>query len=445
MIQCLANFTGTASYTCNKLTFLSYENAICERTTPRAVVYPKSAVEVAQVLQYATRYGITVSVRGGGHSYTCNSVIQDSIQILTRNLRSIVVNRSDRTVTLGAGVLSNEIFEYLPRSKYSIPHGGCGSVGYVGFCIHGGIHAPVTRITGLCNESIESMNVVLANGTIAALSRTSASSSLWDAMRVAGSSFGVVTSLTIRYLHEPEATVFGVIVVLSVDAFVKAHLAFIEQTRRDGKRAPVTLDGAGPGRFLPVLSDQLRLDTYILEVSVRQDSWIQTRETQRLRAYAYLLTHLPPLTPLTFLPQIDDISFAYDLHNKPFVSTFTCFDVGCENLPLIIRSLTSHYRKYEYIDSTEWCWQVISTTTTFDDKVCYEYNCPDYSVFAQDLILLEEQFKTMCPGNVKYYNVPSFWSTPREFFTNYDALTLLKSTVDPQGLFREVGGVGLLN
>merc|ERR1712232_505645 len=59
--------------------------------------------------------------------------------------------------------------------------------------------------TTFANESIVAMQVVTAAGTLVNLSTSSTGveAELWRAMKVAGSSFGIVTSLTIRLFDAP--------------------------------------------------------------------------------------------------------------------------------------------------------------------------------------------------------------------------------------------------
>ena len=74
-------------------------NAAC-LADPAVIVQPTTAYEVSRALQYAADMSLQVSVRGGGHSYTCNSVKNNSMQIDMRQINNIEL-RSESTIPTG--------------------------------------------------------------------------------------------------------------------------------------------------------------------------------------------------------------------------------------------------------------------------------------------------------------------------------------------------------
>merc|ERR1712227_546183 len=56
---------------------------------PALIVRPISDMDVSRAVLAGTRSGLMISVRGGGHSYTCNSVKNGSLQIDMRLMNSI--------------------------------------------------------------------------------------------------------------------------------------------------------------------------------------------------------------------------------------------------------------------------------------------------------------------------------------------------------------------
>ena len=146
---------------CNPNAFAPLHNAVCRADVARAVVYPENEADVAEVLRYSRENNVTVSYRGGGHSYTCKSMIRDSIQMDMRHFDQVVVDETRNRVTLGAGVIFSEVLRKISPRRYTIAHGGCHSVGVAGYYLHGGIHAPATRLIGLGNETVVAMRVVV--------------------------------------------------------------------------------------------------------------------------------------------------------------------------------------------------------------------------------------------------------------------------------------------
>jgi len=102
-----------------------------------------------------------------------------------------------------------DLFKTIPSKRFSFVHGECDSVGVGGFYLHGGGHASgLQEQYGSGNSTIVSMEVVTADGKVRTLSDDSDDQSLWKAMRKAGSSFGVATSLTIRIWERKEPPVW---------------------------------------------------------------------------------------------------------------------------------------------------------------------------------------------------------------------------------------------
>ena len=55
------------------------KNGMCMNIYPDMVVVPKSTEDVSKIIKTASRYHIPISVRSGGHSYTCQSVKPGSV------------------------------------------------------------------------------------------------------------------------------------------------------------------------------------------------------------------------------------------------------------------------------------------------------------------------------------------------------------------------------
>ena len=64
------NFRGTLEY--HKRRFV--HNALCENIYPDVIVVPKSTEDVSEIIKITNEFNISISVRSGGHSYTCTSI-----------------------------------------------------------------------------------------------------------------------------------------------------------------------------------------------------------------------------------------------------------------------------------------------------------------------------------------------------------------------------------
>ena len=63
---------GTLEYEKRRLV----HNALCESVYPDLIASPKSTKDVSNILKITDSYDVPISVRSGGHSYTCTSIKQ---------------------------------------------------------------------------------------------------------------------------------------------------------------------------------------------------------------------------------------------------------------------------------------------------------------------------------------------------------------------------------
>ena len=88
-------------------------NAAC-LADPAVIVMPGSEQDVSLAVLAAQEAGLALSVRGGGHSYTCNSVKNNSVQLDMRDMDTISLDQVTRSptglaATLGAGATWGEV------------------------------------------------------------------------------------------------------------------------------------------------------------------------------------------------------------------------------------------------------------------------------------------------------------------------------------------------
>ena len=206
---------------------------------------------MSAAIKLANQYGVSLSVRGGGHSYTCQGTRTGSLMIDTRYLDNIQVNYNPRNatnttyiqphMTVGTGLTWGAVLDKLAlireNSKVDLitVHGQCTSVGVAGFSLHGGMHfGGLSSLYGLGSDNVLGLTAVVANGSIVELSDeictvdgvaldpdSASCHSLWTAIRQAGSSYGIVTSMNIK-LH-PRPIVHTALSILSMDTADPVH------------------------------------------------------------------------------------------------------------------------------------------------------------------------------------------------------------------------------
>ena len=69
-----------------------------------------------------------VSVRSGGHSYTCTNIKEGGVHIDMRNFNKLEMVRTSQIDTglalkLGPGLIWGDVLEFAPPTRYSFPHG----------------------------------------------------------------------------------------------------------------------------------------------------------------------------------------------------------------------------------------------------------------------------------------------------------------------------------
>ena len=147
---------------------------------------PVSTSDVAAAVRAARSSGLEVSVRSGGHSYTCQSIKEGGIHFDLRRLNKIEVVDEGQVgilplidliikstcvlscpqVLLGSGAQWKAVKEVLPPSKFSYVHGQCGSVGVGGFLLGGGVNPATSARYGFGADNVDEYTVVTANGSV---------------------------------------------------------------------------------------------------------------------------------------------------------------------------------------------------------------------------------------------------------------------------------------
>jgi len=121
---------------------LSTTNRFCPVRCASKIVQPSSAKELADWIRANNETKFTV--KGGGHSYSCQSVPEDGgVMVHTGQLKDArVFRRPNGTafVRAGAGLTFDELIPRLAKMGYSMPHGECLTVGLGGWLLNLGQH-----------------------------------------------------------------------------------------------------------------------------------------------------------------------------------------------------------------------------------------------------------------------------------------------------------------
>lgn len=171
------------------------------------VVFPKSNADVALAL----KLDLPVAIRGGAHSASGASSIEDGLVIdLSRYFADVRIDAAKKLGYCGGGSVWRTVDE--EAIKYGLATVG-GTVNHtgVGGLVLGGGYGWLTGRHGLAIDNFVGATVVTASGEIVTVSETE-NLDLLNALRGGGCNFGVVTEFVLG-LHPQRPTVYAGIMV----------------------------------------------------------------------------------------------------------------------------------------------------------------------------------------------------------------------------------------
>ncbi len=164
---------------------------------PVVIVSPANVSGVQLALEYARTNSLNVSIRSGAHSAALLSVLDEAVVIDFSNMKGIVIDANGLTAVVQPGMRWGEFYAATVPLGLGAPGGNCPGVGIGGSGLGGGANELSTKL-GYSLDNIISMEVVLANGSIAVASATSHPDLFW-ALRGAGQAgYGVVSAFQMR-------------------------------------------------------------------------------------------------------------------------------------------------------------------------------------------------------------------------------------------------------
>lgn len=175
--------------------------------SPAYVLRPGSADDVRAAVRFAAGSGLTLSVRGGGHSFAGFGTNDGGVVIDLSLLATVeVVDRERHLVRIGGGAHWGDVAKALAPHGLAISSGDTKSVGVGGLTLSGGIGWKVRRY-GLALDSVVAAEIVTADGELVTASAEENPDLFW-AIRGGGGNFGVVTSFEFE-AHPTTQVVFG--------------------------------------------------------------------------------------------------------------------------------------------------------------------------------------------------------------------------------------------
>jgi hypothetical protein len=175
--------------------------------------YPVYTVNVSTTAQlqiavnFARNTGVRFVIKNTGHDFSGKSGGAGSLSVWVHNLKDIAYIPSYNHATTdydgpafkaGAGVQVYEIYA-AARDHGLVTIGGEGqTVGAMGGYVQGGGHSPLSSLYGMAADQVLNYEVVTADGRFVAANAKENSDLFWALRGGGGSTYGIVTSATIK-------------------------------------------------------------------------------------------------------------------------------------------------------------------------------------------------------------------------------------------------------
>jgi FAD/FMN-containing dehydrogenase len=184
---------------------------------------------------------LRVVVKGGGHSYLGTSNAPDSLLIWTRAMQQVTLHEAFvgagcagrvapvPAVSAGAGALWMDLYHAVTTQAGRYVQGGsCTTVGVAGLVQSGGFNA-FSKGFGSAAAGLLEAEIVTADGAVRVVNACSDPELLWALQGGGGSTFGVVTRVTLRTHDLPPSfgAAWGEVKAHSDAAFARLIAHFI--------------------------------------------------------------------------------------------------------------------------------------------------------------------------------------------------------------------------
>jgi FAD/FMN-containing dehydrogenase len=179
-------------------------NGMIDRT-PAAVVQAKSVTDVVQTVRFASRHGLELSIKGGGHNIAGLALSDGGLTLDLSRMRAVEVDPVAGTAVVQPGCTLGDVDRATQAYGLATSLGFVSETGVAGLTLGGGF-GYLTRRFGWTVDSLLEVEMVTATGNVIRASRTLNGDLFW-ALRGGGGNFGVVTEFVFR-LHPigPEVT-----------------------------------------------------------------------------------------------------------------------------------------------------------------------------------------------------------------------------------------------
>jgi len=176
-------------------------------------VAARNADDIAAAVNFAREHNLRLVVKGGGHSYQGTSNAPDSLLIWTRHMHDITIDpgfvpQGCQSLLSGRSPLAPEQSGCKPMTPSQprlarVQGGGCITVGVAGLIQSGGFGS-FSKHYGMAATGLLEAEIVTADGKVRIANACTNPDLFWALKGGGGSTFGVVSKLTLRVRDLPE-------------------------------------------------------------------------------------------------------------------------------------------------------------------------------------------------------------------------------------------------
>ena len=182
-------------------------NAMVDRR-PAAIVQCTGSGDVIAAVNHARTYGLSLSVRGGGHSVAGTAVCDGGIMVDLSRMKGLRVDPATSVADAQPGLTLGEFDRSTQAFGLATTTGVVSVTGIAGLTLGGGI-GWLNGPYGLACDNLLGADVVTADGRLITAGPAENEDLFW-ALRGGGGNFGVVTSFRFR-LHPVAQVLAGAV------------------------------------------------------------------------------------------------------------------------------------------------------------------------------------------------------------------------------------------
>ncbi|KAL2760206.1 hypothetical protein ACRALDRAFT_1038748 [Sodiomyces alcalophilus JCM 7366] len=173
---------------------------------PSYVVEARNVAHVQLAVNFARNMNLRLVVKNTGHDFGAKSTGAGALSIWTHHFKSVQFFPNHQAdggyqgpaFKVGAGVQAYELYAAAHQHDVTVVGGEGATVGVMGGYVLGGGHSPLSGLYGMASDNVLSFEVVLANGRFVTASATKNPDLFWALRGGGGSTYGVVTSVTVK-------------------------------------------------------------------------------------------------------------------------------------------------------------------------------------------------------------------------------------------------------